>query len=99
MAAPSFPVMSALAQASRWRVFELLLGAGDEGMLQGEIAIALGVTKNLLSVHLKIMQAAGLVSAERSGREVTYRATPESARIAAQIVLDTVKNRQSGRAR
>jgi ArsR family transcriptional regulator len=90
MPASFLPVMSALAQGSRWHVFELLLGAGDEGMLQGEIAAKLGITKNLLSVHLKIMQSAGLVSAERIGREVTYRATPEPAMLMAKNVLHTV---------
>lgn len=91
MSGPSFPVLSALAQPSRWRAFELLLDAGEKGMLQGEIATALGVTKNLLSAHLKTMQTAGLVSAERSGREVTYRATPGPARAMAQAILDTVE--------
>ncbi|MET3762752.1 metalloregulator ArsR/SmtB family transcription factor [Sphingomonas sp. UYEF23] len=92
MADPSFFVMSALAQSSRWRVFELLLSATDKGLLQGEIAAALGVSKNLLSSHLKIMQAAGLVSSERNGREITYRATPQSAHVMATDILNAIAN-------
>ena len=84
------PILSALGQTTRWRVFELLIQHPDEGMLQGEIARALGVDKNLMSVHLKIMRSAGLVSAERNGREVTYRVTPAAARAAAQTIIDLV---------
>lgn len=84
------PILSALGQTTRWRVFELLIRHPDEGMLQGEIARALGVDKNLMSVHLKIMRSAGLVSAERNGREVTYRVTPAAARGAAQTIINLV---------
>lgn len=70
-------MMSALSQPTRWRAFQALLASGQAGLLQGEVAEKLGVSKNLLSVHLKVLQAAGLVTAERNGREVTYRATTE----------------------
>src|ERR1700761_49678 len=38
-----------------------------------ELVDALGVTQPLVSQHLKILKAAGVVSGERSGREVLYR--------------------------
>lgn len=87
MVAEFSPVFSALGQSTRWRAFQLLVATGDDGLLQHEIAAALDVPKNLLSVHLKVLQKAGLVSAERKGREVTYRMRPELARSAAETML------------
>ena len=92
MVTPSLPVLSALGQPTRWRTFELLLGKGTDGMLQHEIGEALGIPKPLMSAHLKVLQKAGLVSGERSGREVTYRVTPELALDAAEIMVDAIKS-------
>ena len=83
-------MFSALGQATRWRTFELLLEQGDHGLLQGEIGRALGIDKNLMSVHLRIMREAGLVESERSGREVTYRVTPAAMRHAAEALLKKI---------
>ena len=90
MVTPFLPVLSALGQPTRWRTFELLLAKGADGMLQHEISTALGVPKNLMSAHLTILNKAGLVSKERSGREVTYRVTPDLARSAAEIMLKVI---------
>src|SRR6185312_1118818 len=38
-----------------------------------ELVDALGVPQPLVSQHLKILKAAGVVTGERSGREVLYR--------------------------
>ena len=38
-----------------------------------ELVDALGVPQPLVSQHLRILKAAGVVSGERSGREVLYR--------------------------
>jgi DNA-binding transcriptional ArsR family regulator len=38
-----------------------------------ELVDALGITQPLVSQHLKTLRAAGLVVAERDGREVRYR--------------------------
>ena len=85
------PVLTALGQPTRWRIFEMLISLGKDGMLQGDIAKGLGVDKNLISAHLKIMREAGLVSAEKNGREVTYRVTPLAAKHAAQSMLDLIE--------
>jgi ArsR family transcriptional regulator len=66
--------LAALAQASRLRVFRLLVGAGPEGLCPGQIADALAVSANLLSFHLKELQACGLITQEREGRFLRYRA-------------------------
>ncbi|MFZ2995545.1 ArsR/SmtB family transcription factor [Sphingobium sp.] len=84
------PILSALGQPTRWRAFELLMRQGDDGMLQGEIAKGLGIERNLLSVHLKILREAGLVTAEKAGREVTYRVRPAAARHAAKSIIDLI---------
>jgi ArsR family transcriptional regulator len=86
----NLPIFAALGQPTRWRTFELLLGKGDEGMLQGEIAKSLNVDKNLMSTHLKVLREAGLVSSEKNGREVTYRVTPAVAREAAATMLKAI---------
>ena len=95
MTKPPLPVLVALGQPTRWRVFETLLPHGSEGMLQGEIAKVLGIEKNLLSVHLRVMREAGLVEAERRGREVTYRVKPEAARRAADTMIRAIENAAS----
>jgi len=66
--------LAALAQASRLRVFRLLVGAGPDGLCPGQIAEALAVSANLLSFHLKELQYCGLITQEREGRFLRYRA-------------------------
>ncbi len=62
----------ALAQPTRLDVFRLLVRAGAEGMLAGEIAAALGVVQNTMSTNLSILLAAGLLRNAREGRTVRY---------------------------
>lgn len=91
MAQPNLlPVFTALGQPTRWRTFELLLSRREAGMVQGDIARALSIEKNLLSVHLRVLREAGLVTAEKNGRQVTYRVTPQLAENAARSVLDVI---------
>lgn len=66
--------LSALAQASRLRVFRLLVGAGPAGLCPGQIADALAVSANLLSFHLKELHYCGLITQQREGRFLRYRA-------------------------
>lgn len=66
--------LAALAQASRLRVFRLLVGAGPGGLHPGQIADALEVPANLLSFHLKELQHCGLITQQREGRFLRYRA-------------------------
>ncbi|MBX9905328.1 MAG: metalloregulator ArsR/SmtB family transcription factor [Burkholderiales bacterium] len=66
--------LAALAQVSRLRVFRLLVGAGPDGLCPGQIAATLDVSANLLSFHLKELQACGLITQEREGRFLRYRA-------------------------
>jgi ArsR family transcriptional regulator len=52
-----------------------------------ELVAALGVTQPLISQHLRVLKAAGVVSGERHGREVVYRLVDEHL---AHIVVDAV---------
>lgn len=64
----------ALAQAVRLRAFRALVVAGPEGMTPGALTQALDVPATSLSFHLKELANAGLVTQERQGRNLIYRA-------------------------
>lgn len=70
--------LSALAQPTRLRVIRLLSGHPD-GVMAGELARMVEIPRNTMSAHLAILSRAGLVSGERNGREIVYRA--DAARI------------------
>jgi DNA-binding transcriptional ArsR family regulator len=66
--------LSALAHEARLRVFRALIVAGPEGLTPSALAEQLGIAPNALSFHLKELFHAELVSQERQGRNVLYRA-------------------------
>lgn len=67
--------LAALAQPLRLRVFRTLVVAGPEGLTPGALAEQLVVAGNTLSFHLKELTHAGLVTQERQGRNLVYRAS------------------------
>jgi DNA-binding transcriptional ArsR family regulator len=67
--------LAALAQESRLRLFRALVVAGREGLTPGALAGLLELPKTRLSFHLKALVHAGLVSQERQGRNLVYRAS------------------------
>ena len=66
--------LAALAQEVRLRVFRALVVAGPAGLTPGDLAAQLEVAPNTLSFHLKELSHAGLISQERQGRNLFYRA-------------------------
>ncbi len=66
--------LAALAQEVRLRVFRALVVAGQEGLTPGILSEQLGIAPNTLSFHLKELAHAGLVTQERQGRNLIYRA-------------------------
>jgi DNA-binding transcriptional ArsR family regulator len=66
--------LAALAQASRLEVFRSLVVAGAPGLTPGALSESLGVAANTLSFHLKELLHADLITQERSGRNLIYRA-------------------------
>ena len=71
---------SALSQQTRLDVFRLLVKAGAEGILSGEIGDKLNVRQNTMSANLTVLLNAGLVVKERQGRTVRYFANFEAVR-------------------
>ena len=69
--------LSALTQPVRLRVFRALVVAGPQGLTPGALCEQLGVAPTSLSFHLKELNHAGLVSQEREGRHLIYRAAFE----------------------
>lgn len=67
--------LAALAQEVRLRVFRALVVAGNDGLTPGTLAEQLDVASNTLSFHLKELAHAGLITQERQGRNVIYRAS------------------------
>jgi len=66
--------MAALAQANRLKMFRALVVAGQNGLVPGSIAEAFDIPSATVSFHLKELMHAGLVTQERSGRNLIYRA-------------------------
>jgi DNA-binding transcriptional ArsR family regulator len=66
--------LAALGQPTRLSVFRLLVEAGPEGRMPGEMAEALSLPGATLSFHLKELAAAGLIQGESRGRYICYRA-------------------------
>ncbi|MES2956685.1 MAG: metalloregulator ArsR/SmtB family transcription factor [Pseudomonadota bacterium] len=69
--------LAALAQPVRLKVFRALVVSGRDGLTPGTMAEALDMPPNTLSFHLKELTHAGLVTQERSSRNIIYRAAYE----------------------
>ncbi|MBS0501003.1 MAG: helix-turn-helix transcriptional regulator [Proteobacteria bacterium] len=67
--------LAALAQEARLRAFRALVVAGPEGLTPGALAEQLGIAANTLSFHLKELTNAELITQERQGRNLVYRAS------------------------
>jgi len=63
-------VFKALADPTRRRVLQLLR---ERPMAAGELAEHFVVSKPTMSAHFAVLQEAGLIEAEKSGRMIVYR--------------------------
>ena len=70
-AAPLFEILSS---ELRLDIFRLLVRFGTEGLVAGEISQHLDIPSTNLSFHLKAMMHSGLISMEKEGRFLRYRA-------------------------
>lgn len=73
-ATPEARALAALGHDLRLQIFRLLVRAGNEGMIVGEIVGHLGFATSTVAHHLGALVAAGLVVQDRRGREVLNRA-------------------------
>lgn len=67
-------VLESLSSGIRLDVFRLLVRAGPDGAVAGEIASALGLAPSNLSFHLRTLTHARLLTVEQEGRFQRYRA-------------------------
>lgn len=66
--------LAALAQPHRLQIFRALVVSGQHGLTPGALGESLGVAGATLSFHLKELVNSGLITQERSGRNLIYRA-------------------------
>lgn len=66
--------LAALAHGGRLDIFRLLVVTGEGGLAAGEVARRLGMVQNTLSANLRVLSQAGLISPQRAGRSIIYRA-------------------------
>jgi DNA-binding transcriptional ArsR family regulator len=66
--------LAALGHEARLDVYRLLVRAGPDGLIVGEIAAHTGLAASTLAHHLRTLVSAGLVVQERQGRETVNRA-------------------------
>lgn len=66
--------LAALAHDGRLAAFRLLVKAGPGGLPAGDLARLLKMPPSSLSTNLALLGQAGLVSSERDGRSIIYRA-------------------------
>lgn len=63
-----------LSSEIRLDIFRLLLKHGETGLVAGEIAEALSLPNTNLSFHLKALVHANMISVEKEGRYLRYKA-------------------------
>jgi DNA-binding transcriptional ArsR family regulator len=71
----------------------IVLQLQDADRCVHELVDALDVAQPLISQHLRVLKAAGVVRGERRGREVVYRLVDDHL---AHIVVDAVAHAQEG---
>jgi ArsR family transcriptional regulator, arsenate/arsenite/antimonite-responsive transcriptional repressor len=79
--------LKAVAEPTRLRVLELLLGwegprtgpirSEEPGLCLCDLELLVGLPHALVSHHLRILKEAGVVESEKRGRWTVYRARPE----------------------
>jgi DNA-binding transcriptional ArsR family regulator len=68
------PVFTALADPTRRAVLRAVAGRGTATAT--ELTGDVDVTRQAVAKHLRVLTEAGLVAAERAGKEQRYRVTP-----------------------
>jgi DNA-binding transcriptional ArsR family regulator len=83
-------VMKILASPRRLEILHLLT---DEPKEVGRLAEEMGISQPNVSQHLAVMRAAGIVEAERDGREVRYRLTDPDVIVACSLMRGVLMRR------
>lgn len=85
-------VLKVLASPRR---LEILHRLADGPREVGRLAAELGLSQPNVSQHLSVMRAAGVVEAERDGREVRYRLTDPDVIRACDVMREVLARRLS----
>jgi len=83
-------VLKSLANPRRLEILHVLARGPIE---VGHLADAIGATQPNVSQHLAMLRAAGIVEAERDGREVRYRLADPDVMIACGIMRGVLERR------
>jgi ArsR family transcriptional regulator len=84
-------IFTALGEPHRQRI--VLMFERDERLNVGQIVAASGLSRSAVAHHLKVMRDAGVLHAERIGREVWYRPDADAVRAALAAVRDYLDER------
>jgi ArsR family transcriptional regulator, arsenate/arsenite/antimonite-responsive transcriptional repressor len=76
----------ALGDEHRQRI--VLMFEPGERLNVGQIVAASTLSRSAVAHHLKVLREAGVVHAEKIGKEVWYRTDPQAVRAALSSVLD-----------
>jgi len=79
-----------LANARRLEIIHVLASGPRE---VGRLAVELNASQPNISQHLAVMRAAGIVEAERDGREVHYRLTDMDVVVACELMRGVLRRR------
>jgi DNA-binding transcriptional ArsR family regulator len=79
-------IFVALGDAHRQRI--VLMFEPGERLTVGAIVAASPLSRSAVAHHLKVLRDAGVLRAEKIGKEVWYRTDPEAVRAGLQSVLD-----------
>ena len=83
---PDAQLWAAMAEPSRVRVLDLLLGRGSATPTM--LAQELPMTRQAVTKHLAVLDRAGLVEGHRQGREVRYVIDTERMAVAARTMTE-----------
>lgn len=83
-------VLRTLASPRRLEILHVLARAPIE---VGRLAEAIGATQPNVSQHLAVLRAAGIVDAERDGREVRYRLVDPDVMVACGVMRGVLERR------
>lgn len=87
-------LLATLGHPGRLDVFRLIARRAPGGVRPGEMAEALGLKPNTLSVYLSALEQAGLIEARRQGRAIYYRLqTAPMGALIDFLVLDCCRSR------
>ena len=83
-------ILKTLASPRRLEILHALARGPIE---VGRLAQAIGATQPNVSQHLGVLRAAGIVEAERDGREVRYRLTDPDVMVACGVMRGVLERR------